>query len=127
MLMINGTHTVHVKELSARNANGRSSAASTATPLMLGALYARIEELEERLRKLETVPANGSSKKNAKKRSDTTNGKHDAEVTVALISSVVAMVIDQPHRILSMAPVNGPHSACPWALQGRMHLHASRS
>jgi hypothetical protein len=83
------------------------------------------------LRKVEAANVAVPGKTNGKKHSSKngTNGHDSKHLAVVVISSVVATLIDQPHRIVSVSPLNGmsSHSACPWALQGRLLLHEARS
>lgn len=90
------------------NGNGHAVAADAAT---INALLARIDELENRLQKLE---GNSAATKTHEK-----NGKKDAgHIPVVIISAVVASVLQKPHRIHSI----DPQMANPWALHGRMQL-----
>ncbi len=128
-MLINTSKPSRIK--APNSTNGHHLHASAASPVALGALYAKIEALEERLRRIEGVSQPLSNEKNGKKH-PAKNGKngHDARhMAVVVISSVVATLIDQPHRIVSVSPLNNQssHSACPWALQGRMLLHEARS
>jgi hypothetical protein len=106
---------------------GKRLSMHVATPVALGSLYSRIQELEERLHQLEGKGALTVEQKTNGKKPAKANGQ-DLKTAVVVISSVVASLIDKPHRLVSVSPLDSAsHSACPWALQGRMLLHEARS
>jgi hypothetical protein len=126
--------------------NRVKKSAAQALPLPVSTLLARISYLEERLSLLEKGGQNGHASANGHANghglnghSLTVNGKpgHNGGLkhkrvqskVVAAISAAVAVALDRPYRIVSMAPieVSSGHSACPWALHGRMSLHEMRS
>lgn len=107
----------------------RKAHSEGALPLPLSSLLARIEELEARVRELEAPKAKSGAKVHANGKTNDKMSAMDPTTEVLVISSVVATIIDEPHRIVSMRPIQGSegNTAAPWALHGRMHLHQMRS